>query len=202
MHSNVFQTYSEQQKKEQFLLTMEALKVYAATRFKDDMEHLKILFEEIKTPSIPLPERQEPRLITRRTDHSDGTFEEVEIDQRTAAELEIANMIFHEKVKQYVKDESRLRSTVRALNEIVWGQCSRLMQASVRAMKQYEDIQKDGDVAKLLRTIRSVSTQISLEMNIYDAHFEAADNFAQYYQSEGLDITNYLKQFKHYAECA
>ena len=205
----VFQTYAEQGKKGQFITTMAELQVYVAENFKDDAEHFKCMFRDLKHPGIPKPQKDHvpsdkvyKKLVPQTG--SDGTTIDVEItvDDRDDDEKDIDKMIFNEQVKQWIKDCSRLEATERSLFEIIRGQCSRLLQTSIKAEDEYETVDQNGNVAGLLRVVPRISSQIQSDLHVYDAYLEAKQNFENYYQGENVDISTYLKNFKHFADCA
>ena len=205
LNGNVFQTYAEQQRKSgQFTTTMVALQTYVARHFRDDTENLQTLLDDdITRPSLPKPVRQPPRTRTEKVKKEGTTDEyvEVEVDDRTADEKQVDGIIFTETIKQYVKNNDRLKSTERAIFDMIWGQCSRLMQTSIKADESYNDIKKSGNAARLLKIIRLIGNQVSTDMNIYDAYLDARANLDRYYQNDDVDLSNHLKDFKYHVEC-
>ena len=159
MKGNVFQTYAEQQKKGQFTTTMEELQIYVAENLSNDAEYFKPMFRDLIRPSIPKQSKHDivsdkvTQKTVETTDSQGNVIESIEIvDTRTQDEKDIDDMIFMEQVKNWVKDSKRLRSSERALYEVVWGQCSKLLQVSLAADKDYKRMDLDGDVTSLLKT--------------------------------------------------
>ena len=128
MNGNVFQTHAEQKKRGQFQDTMDALKVYSSTTFRKDINHLTKLFTELKKPEVPRP----PDPVTIEQVDDTGKKKQV-ITQ-------FSQTVFQEQVKMWIKDESSLRATTQSLYNIVWGQCSKLMQNKLKAVKNFQDI--------------------------------------------------------------
>lgn len=200
MHGHVSQTYAEQSKRGQFVTTLAELQVYCAEKFKDDTEYLKSFFTNLVTPQVPKPQKPQPRLVTTLLKSEDESQppQEVTVDERTTEEIEVDQMIFVETIKQWVKNTDRLRATLRSIYEIAWGQCSALMQASVKAVDDYETFNSKNDAAALLRAIRVISTQVASDMNVCDAYLESIRAYNMYYQGEHVDVATHLKNFKHF----
>ena len=52
MNDNVFQVHSERNNKSQFIKTVEALRVYASSAYKIDIESLTVLFIKLEQPEV------------------------------------------------------------------------------------------------------------------------------------------------------
>ena len=50
MNKHVFQLHAKRKNKAQFVDTMEALRIYSSTVYKNDVDSLTILFTELKEP--------------------------------------------------------------------------------------------------------------------------------------------------------
>ena len=79
--------------------------------------------------------------------------------------------IYNEKIKQWIRDDSSMNATVRSLYNIVWGQCSKLMQDKLTMMGEFDNFEARGDVTRLLKKIRIIVLQTNL--SVYDALDEA-----------------------------
>ena len=58
--------------------------------------------------------------------------------------------MYVEKVTQYVKDHRNLDTTISSLYNVVRGQYSRLMRNKLMTMSDYEAIENENDLSKLL----------------------------------------------------
>ena len=105
-----------------------------------------------------------------------------EVDAEEARDFD--KEIFVEKVKIWIKEETVLESTKHALYEIVWGQCSELMQNRLTADSNFEKIFDDGDVSELLKLMRGISLQVETNIPIYNAVNEAKRRYYRMYQGE------------------
>ena len=188
MNSNVFQTHAEQKKRGQFQDTMDALKVYSSTTFRKDINHLTKLFTELKTPEVPKP--PDPVMI-EQTDDTGKTKTVI---------TQFSQTVFQEQVKMWIKDESSLRATTQSLYNIVWGQCSKLMQNKLKAIKDFQEMENDGNVTKLLKDIRGISHQLETNTSVYDSLDEAKRLYYAYKQGEDETNDKHLKNYKNLIE--
>ena len=108
MNSHVFQLQVEQKRKGQYQETLDQLQVYASAVHMRDTKALKILFTKLEQPVITAP---------------------IPIKNPTPVE----DIIFKEEVRQYSKDKKSLESTLVSLYNVVWGQCSKLLQNKLKA---------------------------------------------------------------------
>ena len=67
MNGNVFQTHSKQSSKTQFNYTLDALRIYASTAHKTDIEALNMLFTQLQTPCLHRPIEPKKELMNQRT---------------------------------------------------------------------------------------------------------------------------------------
>jgi hypothetical protein len=141
MGGHVFQIHSEQTKRGQFQDTLDALKVYSSTTFRKEITSLNKLFTQLKTPEVVKP--KDPPLS--KVKNEDGTF--------TNKVSRFDETVYNEEVKQWIKDNKNLRSTLTALYNIVWGQCSRLMKNKLKAIRDFDSIEEESDVTQLLKEI-------------------------------------------------
>ena len=143
-NGQVFQLQAEQKKKGQFQETLDQLQVYSSSVHKKDIRHLKMLFTELVRPIIAKPEMQ---------------------DTPTPSEL----AIFTEKARQNIKDVKSLDTALASLYNVVWGQCSKLLQNKLKSSYYYTEFDNNSDVAALLREIKNLSSKLEENTSIYDA---------------------------------
>ena len=72
-----------------------------------------------------------------------------------------------------------------------------MLQVAVVVERDYSELDQNGDVTGLLKLIRKISSQIQSDMNIYDAYLEAMKNVVLYHQTDQINISAYLRHFKH-----
>jgi len=98
MNGNVFQLATERKKRDQFEDTLEALKIYASTKFSDDITYLDPLFRRLKEPMVNVPVKPGP--VTIQND--DGT---ITVQNPDSVDLDI----YKERMKKYDKKFERLQ---------------------------------------------------------------------------------------------
>ena len=76
-----------------------------------------------------------------------------------------------------------LEDSLTALFNIIWGKCSAMMQNRLELIPGYESINMDTNVATLLREIRSISNELQVSVNVYDALDEAKEKYFRYTRS-------------------
>ena len=104
--------------------------------------------------------------------------------------------IYKEELKQYVKEKRSLSSTMQSLFNIIWGQCSQLMQHKLRAVSSFDTIEDEADTVSLLKEIRSITMQFESHMSIYDGIFEAKRRFFLYKQRPDESNETHLRTYK------
>ena len=184
MNGNVFQLHAERKSKSQFGDTVKALRVYSSEVFKNDIESLTILFTDLSEPILVEPE--EPKTV--------GVMGEDGKIKQTISKFE--EMKYAEKVKQWIRDEKSLKSSVRSLYNIIWGQCSKLMQNKIMVSKEFAKMEKNGDATSLLKEIRRISLEIETNTSVYDAMDEAKALYYTYKQEENETNATHYKNFK------
>ena len=125
MNGHVFQLQAEQKRREKFQETLDQLHIYASSMYKKDIMQLKILFTELKQPELA----------------------ESEIGGNSTP---IQQAIFKEEVRQYAKDKKSLETTLASLYNVIWGQCSKLLQNKLKSNSKYSIFNNTSDVSTLL----------------------------------------------------
>ena len=171
MNGNVFQLQVEQKRKGQYQETLDQLQVYAVNMYRKDIKVLKVLFTDLKKPTklMPLPVK------------NPSTVEDI---------------LFKEEVKQYTKDKRSLESTLVSLYNVVWGQCSKLLQNKLKANPKYDDFNNSSDVVMLLKEIKLLSNKIEENASSYDALHEAKTKLYRYQQGDNDSLADHMRNFK------
>ena len=171
MNANVFQLHVEQKRKGQYQETLDQLQVYAANMYRKDIKALKVLFTDLEQPTILMP-----------------------IPKKNPTTVE--DILFKEEVKQYTKDEKSLESTLVSLYNVVWGQCSKLLQNKLKANPLYDDFNNSSDVVTLLKEIKLLSNKIEENTSAYNALHEAKSKLYRYQQGENKSLADHMRNFK------
>jgi hypothetical protein len=188
MNGNVFQTHAEQRKRGQFQDTLDALRIFASTAYRKDIHFLTRLFTDLQVPFVPKPDEPIATTVTI----VDGK------EVKTLSKFD--ETVFQEQVKQWIKDSTSLKATLRSMYNIVWGQCSRLMQNKLRAIAHFQTIENDGNVTELLKEIRGVSHQLEANTSVYDSLHEAKRKFYTYRQGDNESNAKHLQNYKSIVE--
>ena len=171
MNSHVFQLQVEQKRKGQYQETLDQLQVYASATYKRDIKALKVLFSDLEQPTIRIP-----------------------IPSKDPTPVE--DLLFKEEVRQYSKDKKSLESTLVSLYNVVWGQCSKLLQNKLKANKLYDQFNSTSDVVTLLKEIKLLSNKIEENTSMYDALHEAKSKFYKYQQGDNESLADHMRNFK------
>lgn len=150
MNGNVFQLHSERRKKGQLQETLDALKTLASTEFKQEIRYLEPFFQELTSPRVPLPIKPEPEEFP---DPKDATKTIMAINP-------VKQDIYKEEIKAFVIKEKRLKQAKSALVNIVLGQCSKPMKNKLKGLAGYDEMEQEGNIANLLKSIRDLSNKI------------------------------------------
>ena len=184
MNGHVFQLHAERKNKAQFTDTMEALRIYASTAYKNDIESLTVLFMELEEPTVAEPQGPEETV----------TFDDDGVSTTSVSKFQ--ETIYNERIKQWIRDERSLKQSIRSIYNIVWGQCSKLMKDKVTMMKDFDSTEAKGDVTALLKEIRIIGLQIETNTSVYDALDEAHAMYYAYKQEPGESNAKHLRNFK------
>ena len=171
MNGHVFQLRVEQKKRGQFQETLEQLQVYAASAYKTEIKHLKILFTQLETPTVVKPEST-----------VDGKKQD--------------DTIYREQVRQYFKELRNLDTTLASLYNVVWGQCSKLLHNKLKTNPKYSTFDDNSDVASLLTEIKTLSNQLEENISSCDALHEAKVKLYQYQQGDDETLADHMRNFK------
>ena len=120
---------------------------------------------DIKTSKVLFTKLEQPTLVVPTPIKSPTTIEDI---------------LFKEEVKQYTKDKKSLESTLVSLYNVVWGQCSKLLQNKLKANPLYDDFNNSSDVVTLLKEIKLLANKIEENTSTYDALHEAKSKFYKY----------------------
>ena len=171
MNSHVFQLQVERKQKGQFNDTMEQLQVYSSAMYKKEIKHLKILFTKLELPVIVKPE------APTTGDPASDTY-------------------YREEVKQHIKDKKSLETTLASLYNVVWGQCSKLLQNKLKSRPNFTTIDDTSNVADLLIEIKTLSSKIEDNTSAYDALHEAKVKLFRYQQADDESLADHMRNFK------
>ena len=121
MQGHVFQTRSEQTNNSQFQDTVDQIKIYSSSNFKKEIKHLRRLFDKLELPVIPEPKPPKENIKSEEgVDVKDTTYK-------------FKEAVYHEEIKQWIKDKRNMDETITSIYNIIWGQCSKLLRNKLYA---------------------------------------------------------------------
>jgi hypothetical protein len=136
MNGNVFQCSEEQNNRMQFKNTKDALQEYVKKHLKHAEDLAPLFALTMATPKLTMP--TEPGTNPSRTEE----------------------MIYTEKVKQFVKRETTLEGNLATIHAVAWGQCSEAMKARVKSFDHYQSKTDANDCLWLLESIRATTLEL------------------------------------------
>ena len=108
---------------------MDALRIYASTVYKSNIELLIILFTGLEEPWVAEPKQPEMKKITDK----DGKVTEVT--------TKFEETIYNKRIKQWICDKKSLQSSIQSLYNIVWRQCSKLPREKLTMMNDFSIVE-------------------------------------------------------------
>jgi len=166
---------------------MDTLKLYASTIYKNDIRYLNPSFNKLEQPDVP--ELEQKFTKTKSTDNQG-----VVSYKKSLTAFESA--VYNKQIKTWIKAAYTIDSTLRYLYNIVWGQCSKLMQKKLKASRKFEDRDIEGDVPWLLVEIRSISHQLEANLSLYDSVDESKRAYYLYVQEPEDTNATHFKNYR------
>ena len=110
------------------------------------------------------------------------------------------DMIYTEKVKQFVKREATLISNLATIHSVIWGQCSEAMKARVGTLTDYRTRADANNCLWLLRQIKAITLQFNEKRNGIMSFLEARANLLNCRQQHGQTVTVFKEILKGWAD--
>ena len=139
LHGHVFSVYHESPDKRQFSKTIKAIQLYVGAGSIKHADDLEPLFRFQKAPRVDKPTKPS------------GYDENNEVDVQ----------ILKQEVAEYMERRKALRSNMRYLWNLIWGQCTEALQAELQALpdfvnNEYPAADTPANCAWLLTQIKSI----------------------------------------------
>ena len=109
MQGKVFEVQGERIVKKQFKETMEALERYAGETYPKDIGMLQSVFKRLEKPTLTEPEPPSTKIKNEEGEKDANEWERLK---------------FTERMRMFLRNEERLETTMIALYNVAWGQCS------------------------------------------------------------------------------
>ena len=176
MNGNVFECYNKQTDRRQNAKTLEALEAHVKKTLKFAEDLAALFGETMAEPTLTLP------------------------DDPGENPTRVADMIYSEKVKQYVKRESTLLSNMATVHAIIWGQCSETMKARLKTMADWRARTESNDCYWLLQQIKAVTLQFDEKRNGIMSLLDARSSLLNCKQQQGQPVNVYKEILKGWSD--
>ena len=187
MNGKVFEVQGERIVKKQFKDTLEALERYAGQFYPKDIGMLQPVFKRLEKPILNEPESPSENVKSE--------------DNKTAgAETDLSEwerLKFTERMRMYLRSEERLNTTMIALYNVAWGQCSQKMQDRLESEASFPEIKKNDDLVGLLKLIKIISHQFTINNNLEEGLDEAGFKLMAYRQGEFDTVSDHIQNIKN-----
>ena len=170
MHGHVFQCFNESNSSNQFTRTVEALGEYVPTNLKNS-GNMTSLMEGLILPIIPEPGKPAVDASKFRKE------------------------VWQTKVKNYVARLDTLESNLKTAYAVVWGQCSTLMCAKVKASADFGVNNATKNVVWLLKAIKGVMLQFEGQNNLFLSLDDAVEKLYSYRQGTEKSVETFRDEY-------
>ena len=178
LSGHCFHIPAEKPKRNEFITTLEAIRLFASDKYKSQYRRLKItLFEEFKEPTVDEPDKP--------TDSTSSTYD-----------LDVK--IFMADYTEYLKEKKDLENTLESLFDVIYGQCSPLMRVKLNATQTFKKMRETSAVWDLLKQIKGITHQFQSNISPYEAIDEAKRQYYSYvHNNDHMDANTYVKTMKN-----
>ena len=141
----------------QFTKTTEEVAAYAAEEYKSVGPFVSQSLEKLK---LVLPTRPPPPLGTAESDDDEegDTGAKKAAKEKTVTIDPFDKQEYDKELKLHVKEKRAVKTAVKNMFKIVWGQCSEAMKTKLKSHHDYETVSTKSDTIKLLTIIRQEMT--------------------------------------------
>ena len=103
--------------------------------------------------------------------------------------------LYEKYIEIWLKRELLYRQNKSSMYSIALGQCSEAMKAKLEASTQFEPINDDSDLIRLLKLIRDVSFAYEYKQYPYLSVYNGVRSLYSNYQKNYTSVDNYLESF-------
>jgi hypothetical protein len=105
-------------------------------------------------------------------------------------------MIWEASMKTYMKRVNFLEGNTRASYEIIWGQCSPMMQSKLESLENYEEKSGKCDCIWLIQEIQGIIHRFEGTRNVFISLDDAWSDYYAFRQGQHQTLHKYLKDFQ------
>ena len=157
--------------------TMEMLKRFVQSTYPSGPTMVSLFLDTPKAPEVKKPGKA-PKATGKDTN---GDPEVTPFDE----------LLFHEEVKAYRKEDKALTRDLVALFSVIIGQCNEALRAQLVSTTGYTDKEIDGDCLWLLTEVRSAMTRFDRRQYIHQALHELRARFYREHQGQRTTVEYY-----------
>lgn len=176
MNGHVFQLYGVAVRKNQFMCTVKELTVYLALHFKHHPANVKRIIVTMNDTKIKVPD-----------DVQEG-----------ATRMRIK--IWGKEIALHIHRKEAYKCNKCALYSLMWGQCSKGVQAKVKATSKYKSMAAQDNSLWLLKMIKAISFKFETQENICMALHNAKCLFYSCRQEQNESNTCYMLRLKNHVK--
>ena len=170
MNGHVFQCFDECSAKNEFVRTVQALGEYVVKNLKQPGDMVSL------TKSLTLPTIEVP------ADLAD--------DEKSKFLIKV----WEQQVTNYTNRLDLLKSNLRVVYTVIWGQCTEAMQFKLKTVSKFAEKDAACDCVWLLMEIKSVMQQFEGQRFLHLALDEAKTKYYAYKQSYETPLARYLEE--------
>ena len=172
MNGHVFQCHGETKEKSQFSRTIDKLQIYIGVHMKHGAADLKKMVCTMVNSTFTQP------------------------TNISGSAMKTQTAIWQAEVDLFVKRKEAYCENKNTMYSVIWSQCSKAMQAKIKATNNYEDILDNNDSLWLLEAIKGIAYKFESQKSIYVALDNAKGQFYSARQGQNKTSLAYLTRFK------
>ena len=174
MNGHVFQLHTEQQRRGQFQATLDQLQTFTAIHHKKESKAMKVIFTNMEEPILPVPQLPAGKQPISRVEEA----------------------LFAQETKQYVKNKENLEVAMVSISEIVWAQCSKILQDKLKTLPNFKSFDDVSNLVQLLKEIKMLNYKINDNISPYEALHDAKVKLYTYQQKYDETLAEHIRNFK------
>jgi len=171
MNGHVFKCFDERDDKKQFSKTVEILGEYIAKNLKYPGD-LAPLTKHLTVPTVPRPQHLNP-------------------DEQDPLTIQI----WKKNVDSYCTQVDYLKSNLKTIFAVIYGQCSESMKAKLKSLDEFEEKDRDCDCVWILTAIKGITYHFEGQRFAYLSLDDACTNYYTFKQGQDESLADYLENF-------
>ena len=83
--------------------------------------------------------------------------------------MKFEEIIYNERIKEWIRDKNNLKALIRFIDNIVCGQCLKLIQDKLTMKKDFNEVETNRGVTTLLNEVQPINLQIETNTSVYNS---------------------------------